>query len=221
MRIPHPIVGRTVATAFFVTTMLATCAFAEPEPASRDPAKAPAGVYELDKSHASLTMTLSHMGMSHYTMRFDSFDAHYDYDPANPEAAHVEVNIDADSLDVGEPKLSQRFAREFLDAAHAPKITFVSTSIRRTPAAIAESGGAGIEAPVTGLVTGDLTFRGVTLPVTLQVVFNGTGPGLMGGHRMGFSASGELKRSDFGSHDWAGVVGDDVHLAIEVEFQRK
>ena len=75
--------------------------------------------------------------------------------------------------------------------------------------------------PVAGTVTGDLTFRGVTKPVTLQVTFNGTGPGLLGGHRMGFSATTDIKRSDFGSHQYEGMVGDDVHLDIEVEFQRK
>ena len=195
---------------------------AEPHPASRDPAKAPAGLYVLDKSHASLTMRLSHMGMSGYTMRFDSIDAHYSYDPADPEASKLEVGIDANSLDVGDPKISQKFARQFLDADTAPKITFVSTAIHRAPLAVTESGGpAAADAPVAGEVTGDLTFRGVTKPVTLKVVFNGTGPGLLGGHRMGFSASGEIKRSDFGSHQFESMVGDDVHLDIEAEFQRK
>ena len=193
---------------------LACPALAEPRAASRDPAKAPAGVYVLDKNHASLTMRLSHMGMSGYTLRFDRFDAHYAYDPANPEASKLEVSIDADSLDVGDPKTGQKFAHEFLDSGAAPTITFVSTAIQRDPAATPD-------APVQGTVTGDLTFRGVTKPAALQVIFNGTGPGLLGGHRMGFSASGEIKRSDFGSHQFEGMVGDEVHLAIEVEFQRK
>jgi polyisoprenoid-binding protein YceI len=189
-------------------------AAAEPHPASRDPAKAPAGLYVLDKNHASLTMRLSHMGMSGFTLRFDSFDAHYTYDPANPDASKIEVSIDAGSLNVGDPKVGPKFAREFLDAEASPKITFASTGIQR--AAVTETGG-----PVTGTVTGDLTFRGVTKPVTLQVTFNGTGPGLLGGHRMGFSATTDIKRSDFGSHQYESMVGDDVHLAIEVEFQRK
>ncbi len=77
------------------------------------------------------------------------------------------------------------------------------------------------DSTVTGDVTGDLTFRGVTKPVTLHVIFNGTGPGLLGGHRMGFSATGEIKRSDFGSHKFESMVGDVVHLDIEAEFQRK
>jgi polyisoprenoid-binding protein YceI len=189
-------------------------ALAEPHPASRDPAKAPAGVYGLDKNHASLTLRLSHMGMSGYTMRFDRFDARYGYDPTAPEATKLSVSIDANSLDVGDSKTSQKFAREFLDADKAPTITFVSTEIHRDDS-LAPDGA------VHGAVTGDLTFHGVTKPVTLQVVFNGTSPGLLGGHRMGFSATGEIKRSDFGSHQFESLVGDDVHLDIEVEFQRK
>jgi polyisoprenoid-binding protein YceI len=55
------------------------------------------------------------------------------------------------------------------------------------------------------------------------VAFNGSGPGLFGisGYRMGFSASGDIKRSDFGSKAWEGLVGDTVRLLIEVEFVRK
>ena len=70
-------------------------------------------------------------------------------------------------------------------------------------------------------MTGDLTLRGVTRPGTLDVTFNGTGPGLLGGHRMGFSATGDIKRSDFGSKAWLSAVGDAVHIVIEAEFQRK
>lgn len=203
----------SLAALLLLLVLFPAAGQAEPHPASRDPGNAPAGLYVLDKHHASLTMRLSHMGMSSYTMRFDTLDAQYEYDPASPEAAKLSVSIDANSLDVGDPKISRGFAREFLDSDDAPKITFVSTEIHRAPAASTD--------PVQGTVTGDLTFHGVTRPVTLQVTFNGTGPGLLGGHRMGFSATCEIKRSDFGVHQYASMVGDDVHLDIEVEFQRK
>jgi polyisoprenoid-binding protein YceI len=74
----------------------------------------------------------------------------------------------------------------------------------------------------TGVLTGDLTLRGVTRPVDLNVVFNGTGPGLLGGHRMGFSATGRIRRSDFGSKAYLPtIVGDDVDIEIEAEFYKK
>jgi polyisoprenoid-binding protein YceI len=199
--------NRLAAFVAAVLLMGAGAAHAEPKPASLDPAAAPAGVYALDKSHASLTASLSHMGMSHYTMRFDVIDASFTYDPKAPEASKVAATIDARSLDVGNPKFSTQFANEFLDAEKAPRITFTATAIKYDG--------------VHGTMTGDLTLRGVTRPVTLDVTFNGTGPGLIGGHRMGFSATGDIKRSDFGSKAWLSVVGDEVHIVIEAEFQRK
>ena len=185
----------------------ATCASAEPKPASHIPGDAPAGLYVLDKSHASLTVSLSHMGLSHYTMRFNVLDASFSYDPKAPDASKVEATIDANSLDVGNAKVSAAFAHDFLAAEEHPKITFVATAIQYTGD--------------HGTMTGDLTLRGQTRPVTLDVTFNGTGPGLLGGHRMGFSANGDIKRSDFGSTAWRSVVGDEVHVVIEAEFQRK
>ena len=195
------------ALAAAAVVLAATSVSAEPKPATLNPADAPAGTYVLDKTHASLTASLSHMGLSHYAMRFNGLDASFTYDPKTPEASRVEASVDANSMDVGNPKISGAFARDFLAAEDHPQITFVST-------AITYSG-------VHGTMTGDLTLRGVTRPVTLVVTFNGAGPGLLGGHRMGFSASGDIKRSDFGSKAWLSAVGDDVHIAIEAEFQRK
>jgi polyisoprenoid-binding protein YceI len=200
---------RRCLITLFAAFVAAFAAQAEPRPASADPAAAPAGHYALDKSHASLTARVSHMGLSTYTMRFDDLDAQYDYDPTHPEASKVQVTVNAASLDVGKPSLDRDFARSFLDAADYPTITFTSTTIHRDG--------------VNGTLTGDLTLRGVTKPVTLDVTFNGSSPAFLGlgGYRMGFSATGDIKRSDFGSKQWLGVVGDDVHLVIEVEFERK
>ena len=189
-------------------TAIACPAVCEPSPASADPAAAPAGLYVLDKSHASVVAKVSHMGLSFYTLRFDALDARFDYDPAKPEASQITATVDANSLDVGDPKTGPQFARDFLAAAVFPRITFVSTGIQRT-------------APGHGLVTGNLTLGGVTRPVILDVVFNGSGPGPfgVGGYRMGFSATTDIKRSDFGSKAWESLVGDQVHLVrSEVEF---
>ena len=199
--------ARLAALAALMCMALATVAQGEPKPASVNPADAPAGTYVLDKTHASLTASLSHMGMSHYAMRFNGLDASFSYDPKTPEASKVQASVDANSMDVGAPKISAQFARDFLAGEEHPQITFVSTAISYSGA--------------HGTMTGDLTLRGVTRPVTLDVTFNGAGPGLIGGHRMGFSATGDIKRSDFGSKAWLSAVGDDVHIVIEAEFQRK
>lgn len=198
--------------ALILAVALAGCVAAAPSSAavaSRDPAAVPAGDYVLDKEHASVVVRVMHMGFARFTMRFDRVDGGFAYDPARPDATRVTVVIDADSLDAGAPKLGKRFADQFLDAQADPKITFVSTSLRRN--------GDG-----TGVLAGDLTMRGVTRPVELAVVFNGVGPGLFGGNRLGFSAAGRIRRSDFGSREYLPVlVGDDVDLQIEAEFYRK
>ena len=73
-----------------------------------------------------------------------------------------------------------------------------------------------------GQLTGDLTFHGVTKPVTLDVTFNGVGPGLLGaGTRMGFSGSGRIKRSEFGVNAVRLFAGDEVDLLFEIEFSKK
>lgn len=195
---------------FGLALVAAQSAAADPAPASLNPADAPAGTYLLDKSHASVVAKVSHLGLSSYAMRFDGLDAHYDYDPAEPLATKVMVTIDANSLDVGDPKIGAQFAQQFLGADQHPQITFVSTAIQPTTGD-------------QGVMTGDLTLNGVTKPVSLAVTFNGCGPGPFGfgGYRMGFSATGDIKRSDFDSRAWLSMVGDDIHLVIEAEFTRK
>ena len=202
--------SRLAIVAMIVVVTAAAPATAEPKPASTDPADAPAGAYVLDRSHASLTAKVSHMGLSFYTMRFDRFDARYDYDPGKPEASQIQVTIDADSLDVGDAAIGKQFARQFLGADRFPQATFTSAGVQQT-------------GPGHGLLPGQLTLNGVTRPVTLDVTFNGTSPAFLGlgGHRMGFSATADVKRSDFGLTSWESLVGDDVRLLIEAEFVHK
>lgn len=169
------------------------------------------GHYVLDKRHASVVARVSHMGVSLYTLRFDTFDASLDYDPAHPERTHLEASVDPASLDVN-ADYGKTFAEEFLSASKFPKATFVSTSIQP---------GVGNQ----GVMTGDLTLMGVTKPVTFQVTLVGTGheplPLPLGQRAAGFEATTTIKRSDFGSTFLNDLVGDDVTLQIEAEFDRR
>ena len=88
----RPLVYAALAAAL----LTAPAAYAAP---STDPAKMPAGHYVLDKTHASLTAKLKHMGLSNYTLRFTKLDADYTYDPAQPAAAKLSVTVDPASLD--------------------------------------------------------------------------------------------------------------------------
>lgn len=176
--------------------------------ASPNPADLPAGAYTLDKKHAAVIAKVLHMGVSLYTLRFDTFDAGFTWDPSRPADARVKATVDATSLDVGAP-YSRKFADEFLDASNFPAITFVSSQITPQPDGR------------TALMTGDLTLRGVTRPVTFNVTFVGVGKGLFGGTITGFSATTTIKRSDFGSTFLLNLVGDETTLDIEAEFDRK
>jgi polyisoprenoid-binding protein YceI len=199
---------RRLAALVLACGLIALPAAAAP---TTDPADMPAGQYVLDPAHASLIARVRHVGLSRYTVRFDKLDARFDYDPKTPAASKVSVTVDATSLDNGDPRVSAKFAEEFLDAGKSPTITFVSTAI-----VLGEGN--------SGTMTGDLTFRGVTRPVTLNVTFDGYLSGLMG-QRAGFSAQGTIKRSAFGStymlNPPLAFVGDDVDLDIEAEFTRK
>ena len=171
----------------------------------------PAGHYVLDPRHSSLIARVEHMGVSRYTLRFDSLDASFDYNPARPEATRLNASVDPTSLDVN-ADYGKQFAEEFLAVSKFPKATFVATSMQKT--------GDG-----QGTMTGDLTLMGVTKPVTFNVTLVGAGhevlPIPFGRHAAGFEATATIKRSDFGSTFLNNMVGDDVTLTIEAEFEKK
>jgi len=173
-----------------------------------DPAQMPAGTYVLDQKHASLNARVRHMGLSSYTMRFRKLDAHFTYDPKDPMASKVEVTVDVNSLDTGDQQFGPKFAKEFLGGDRYPTATFVSTGFQQLT-------------PTSGVMTGDLTLKGVTKPVELNVTFDGYASGIVAGQRAGFSATGRIHREDFGvTFLVPGIIGDDVDLDIEVEFTK-
>jgi polyisoprenoid-binding protein YceI len=192
-------------------------AAAQPEPIA-----APAGAYVLDKDHTSVLFRVNHLGFSHYTARLTGVDGKLTFDPVNPAAQSVSAVIDAGSVQtnyVGPPKLDfdTQVETEFLHAGQHPQITFVSTKVEPT-------------GPRAAQVTGNLTLNGVTRPVTLETTFNGGYPPNdmdPKGARIGFSAKGKFKRSDFGiSYGLPAPgtnmgVGDEVEVIIETEFTRK
>lgn len=195
---------RFAYAAAALALMAAPAAFAAP---NTDPAKMPAGAWKLEKTHASVVGTVSHFGFSNYTFRFDKIDADFAYDPTKPEASQIKVTIDTTSMNTGFAKADQQFPTEFLAADKHPTATFVSKSITK---------GAGN----TGKVAGDLTLAGVTKPVTLDVTFNGYDKDFMKTDRAGFSATTTIDRTQFGSTKYAPMIGNDVKLAIEVEFTK-
>lgn len=197
-------------SVFFALAISLTCTGAAgADPTSRDPAKAPAGSYVLDKRHASLIVKVPHLGgFSRYTMRFNVLDGSFAYDPANWQATKVTITVDPKSIDTEDSVFNHTVAGYF-EPDKYPVIQFDSTALSS-------------DAEGHGQLTGDLTLHGVTKPVTLDVEFNGVGPGLLGaGTRMGFSGTGKIKRSEFGVTGGRPWAGDMVDLIFEVEFVKK
>lgn len=196
--------------------LLAALLLAAPSARAGTAPAAPAGHYTLDKHHASLVFRLSHLGFSHYTAQFTRFDAKLDIDPAKPSAARVEAVIDPTSLELPTPPEGFKDALlgpDWLDVKKYPSIVFRSTKVTPTGKHKAR-------------ITGDLTLHGVTKPVTLEATFNGGYPGfeMDPNARIGFSAKGHFRRSDFGIKYGIPApgsnmgVGDEIDLAIETEF---
>lgn len=191
-------------------------AAAPPAAAKPAPVNVPAGAYALDKSHATLVFRVSHLGFSNYTAAFADFDVKLTFDPAKPETSTVEATIDPKSLTLPHPPagfVEELTGPQWLNAQQYPAITFKSTKVEVT-------------GPDTAKITGDFSLHGVTKPVVLEAKFNGGYVGHpMDPHaRIGFSAKGTFKRSDFGiafgipAPGTTMGVSDAVDVIIEAEL---
>jgi polyisoprenoid-binding protein YceI len=222
---------KTAASLIFAAAALAACAPPAPKnaetntaaeaaapagPAVAEKVDLPAGAYTIDKSHAHLGFAVNHLGFSNYIAEFNDFDAKLQLDPADPGKASLEATVKTASLELPSPPPG--FHKEitgpmWLDAAKFPTISFKSTAVEVTGAK-------------TARITGDLTLHGVTKPVVLDATFNGGYKGHpMDPHaRIGFSAKGSFKRSDFGVAFGVPAPGstlgvsDQVDVTIETEF---
>lgn len=190
-----------------------------PVAASEAPVDVPAGAYTIDPAHTSVLFRVDHLGFSNYTARFKKASAQLQFDPANLAASSVTVSIAAASLETDYPDPAtldfnaELLGETWLNGAKFPEITFRSTKVEPTGAR-------------TMRIHGDLTLLGVTRPMVLDAKFNGGYAGHpMDPHaRIGFSATGVLKRSEFGMT--IGIpepgttmgVSDAVSVIVETEF---
>ncbi|TKC88470.1 YceI family protein [Trinickia terrae] len=170
-------------------------------------ARVPQGHYELDPHHWSIVFDVDHLKYSRFTMRFDRASAALDWNAGGLDASTVTASIDAASVDTNVPILDKLVkGADMFDVERNPQIRFASTHFERTGEA-------------AGKLTGDLTIRGTTRPVTLDVTFNGFAPDpLTKEDKLGFSAEGRFSRAQFGLTTWYPAVGDDVHVRIQAEF---
>jgi len=169
--------------------------------------------WKIDTAHASADFSARHMMITTVRGGFRNVSGTIEYDPANPVASSVEAVIETNSM--SSTGLEQRDnhlkSADFLDIENYPTITFKSTEVIPT--------GDGTRAKVTG----DLTIRGVTRPVTLTVEFLGQEKSPFGTTNIGFTGSTKINREDFGltwnmaleSGGW--LVGKDISITLDVE----
>lgn len=170
-----------------------------------------AGTWDIDPAHSEVSFVVRHLVVSKVRGRFDRFGGTIVTDK-DLDRSSAAVTIDASSINTNEPNRDKHVrSADFLDVENFPNITFCSLAVR-------SDGG-------RFFVDGELTIRGATRPVTLDVEVNGFTPDLRGGTRVGFSASTEINREDFGvsyngpipGTDNTMVLSDKVSLTLEVE----
>lgn len=174
---------------------------------NRDPAQVPAGAYALDPEHGKITWSVSHMGFSTYYGQFVNVQADLTLDPANPEASRLEVTAPLTDVASNSEGLDRHLqTADFFDTANHPTARFVATRIQVDP-----------NDPRRAEITGDLTLRGVTRPVTIAARFNQSGE-MFGRQVVGFDGEAVIRRSEFGIDYALPLLGDEVTLHIEAEF---
>jgi len=178
---------------------------------------AAADIWVIDKQNSSVRFTWNHLGLSRQSGQFLDFDGRLEFTPTDPVAGSINVAIKTASLTTGVAEYDSNLkSADFFNVAEHPIITFKSTTIRQTT-------------EKTGEVDGELTILGVTNPVTLQVMWNYTGehpfapinPTYKGKWVTGFTATTTVLRSAWGLTRALPLIGDEIRIAIEVEFLLK
>lgn len=188
-------------------TLFTAAAFSQ-TPGDFDLQSAPGGKYTLDKTHGYVTFSYSHQGYSRPWLRFRSLDATLKLNEKDIQQSTLKVSIDPSSIDSGVDIFDDHLlGKNHFDVKNHSSITFEATKIEVNESNVA--------------ITGDLTVKGNTAPVTLQGSFNRGGLHFQSKKPvLGFSATTQLKRSEWGLGYAVPFVGDMVDVVIEVEFNR-
>jgi polyisoprenoid-binding protein YceI len=169
--------------------------------------------WKIDPSHSTVEFSAKHMMFTTVKGRFGDVEGTITVAGTTPDTASVEATMKAASIDTRTEQRDQHLrSADFLDAENFPTVTFKSTKI---------------EGPKDNFtMTGDLTIRGTTRPVTLDVTYEGAGKDPWGNDRMGFSATGKIDRRDFGltwnqALETGGIlVSNDIKIQIDAQVIR-
>ncbi|AHJ99296.1 hypothetical protein Hsw_3701 [Hymenobacter swuensis DY53] len=168
----------------------------------------------LDPMHSEVQFKIKHLVISTVTGAFKKFDGSAETEGDSFDNAQVRMSLDVDSIDTNQEQRDQHLkADDFFAVATYPNITFESTGLTKS--------GSDYK------LTGNLTIKDVTKPVTLDVEYGGTATDFYGNTKAGFEVSGKINRKDFGL-TWEGiteagsiVVGEDVKLLASVQFAKQ
>lgn len=170
----------------------------------------PSGKYAVDPTHAYITFSYNHLGFSNPVLAFDDFTIDLDLDNEDPTKSTVMVTIDANSIVAGSEAWKGHLTGDkFFDTANHPEITFMSTAV---------------EAARDGnyTVTGDLTIKGMSKPVSMDVTINNAANHPMRGTPMiGLQADTEIMRSEFGMKAAIPAVSDEIALSVTAEMVKE
>ena len=190
-------------TAALATTLALSLGAAN----AADLSAVPAGTYQSDPTHSYVTFSYNHLGLSNPVLAFDDFTVEMELDNEDPTKSTVMVTIDPASIVAGsEVWKGHLTGADFFDVANNPEITFQSTAI--------EAAGDGAYK-----VDGDLTIKGQSQPVSLNVAINAAMDHPMSGDPViGLSGSTEVMRSAFGMDTAVPHVSDEVTIDITTEM---
>ena len=164
----------------------------------------------LDPMHSEVQFKVKHLVISTVTGSFKTFEGSVETEGDTFEGAIAEFSLDVNSIDTNQEMRDGHLkGAEFFDAEKYPKISFKSTSI------------------TADTLTGNLTIKDVTKPVTLDLEHGGTATDFYGNLKAGFEITGKINRKDFGLV-WDGVteagaivLGSDIKLIINVQFAKQ
>jgi polyisoprenoid-binding protein YceI len=168
-------------------------------------APVPTGAYKVDAAHSGAFFEVGHLGgVSRFMGRFNDIAGDLVVD--TPEKSKISVTIKTDSIDSNHEGLDKHLkSPDFFNAVQFPTMTFTSSAVK-------------LDGNGVGTIAGNLTLRGVTKPVTFQLKQVGAGKGMKGEQRVGYVATGTIKRTDFGmTYGVPGAATDEVDLRINIE----
>jgi len=166
-------------------------------------------VYIADKSHTHILMKISHPGFSNYYLKVRDYNGYVRFDPENLAATKVELVMQAASIDGDHEGLNKHLqSSDFFDVANYPEITFSASDIK-------------LNREGKGSLKGDLTIRGITKSIVLEVSLNKHARSPATGlETIGISAQATINRHDFGV-SYGAILSENVELIIEAEFSRR